>query len=353
MRAIDDFTSEKIPVVPEGLVFTHDGMPGFKRVKKGKGFAYFRPDGSLMKDPKILQRIRSLAIPPAYHSVWICAKANGHLQATGLDFRGRKQYRYHATWHEWSGGQKFAHLGDFLKALPHIRASVRKSLDAEELSRERIISAVVMLLDLTGYRIGNSKYATENKSYGLTTLLSKHVKSTQEGWQLHFRGKSGMEHDTVIDHAALGPLISELQELPGQHLFRYEDANGQWHDLGTSEVNAWLKSVGGGDFTAKQFRTWRASLLCAKELGKLPPAETKTGRIRDRNAAIRYTAGLLHHRPATCRKYYIHPAIFEAYKTGELHRLMKSRPPQPIKFLKADERRVLQLLVREIQKKNS
>ena len=235
MRAIDDFTSEKNTIVPEGLVFTHDGMPGFKRVKKGRGFAYYFPNGDLLKDAKILLRIRLLAIPPAYQSVWISTKANGHLQATGLDFRGRKQYRYHATWHEWTGGQKFSHLGDFLKALPKIRSAVRANLTGDELSRDRIISAVVMLLDLTGYRIGNSKYASENKSYGLTTLLSKHVKSTETGWQLHFRGKSGMEHDTLIDHAALLPLIGELHELPSQHLFRYEDAEGQWQRIDGTE----------------------------------------------------------------------------------------------------------------------
>jgi DNA topoisomerase I len=334
---------------PGGLVYTHDGLPGMTRVRCGKGFAIYRPDGSLLKDRGERRRIASLAIPPAYRSVWICMLPHGHLQATGIDDRGRKQYRYHPVWLEWSGLKKFDHLLQFAKALPGIRQRARRFLRGDEIHRERVIAAVVMLLDATGYRVGNARYSKENGSYGLTTLLSRHVSVGDEELKLCFRGKSGAMHRAVIADARLASVVAELHELPGQQLFRYRGEDGELHELGTADVNAWLKEAGGGDFSAKQFRTWRATVTCARLLGRAPPAETRGGRNRARNEAIRATAALLHHRPATCRKYYVHPSVLNSYRTGALFRVMNSRPPKlsardGSARLSAGERRVFKIL---------
>jgi DNA topoisomerase-1 len=333
------------------LVFTHDGMPGYSRRRKGKGFSYLTPEGSVLRDRAERDRILSLVIPPAYESVWICQLPNGHLQATGLDQRGRKQYRYHPQWHLLSGDRKFDLLPEFVRALPRIRRRIASALSGDSLSRERIIAGVVALLDTTGFRIGNHRYARENRSFGIASLLSRHLSEEEGEWVLRFRGKSGKEHQAQIRDAKIAALIAELQELPGQRLFRHEDEEGGWHDVGTSDVNAWLKEVGGGEFSAKQFRTWKATLRCALELGKLPPGESEAACKRAEAAAIRVTAEALNHTMATCRKYYIHPGILQAYRSGELHRVMLAKPPRMRRTdesmkLRAEERRVLSLIER-------
>ncbi|MDB6077462.1 MAG: topoisomerase [Akkermansiaceae bacterium] len=332
-----------------GLVFTHDGMPGYHRRRSGRGFSYLTPAGDLLKDREEVSRIRSLVIPPAYERVWVCPVPEGHLQATGFDQRGRKQYRYHPGWHELAGDRKFDQLPAFAKALPRIRQHVRAALSQETLGKDRIVAGIVALLDETGFRIGNARYARDNKSFGLVSLLSRHLSETEDGWALQFRGKSGKDHEADIRNPRISTLISELQELPGQRLFRYEDEDGGWHDIGTTEVNAWLKEHGGGDFTAKQFRTWRATVLCAIGLGIELPPESEAARRRAELTAIKATAQLLNHTPATCRKYYLYPAIFRAYRDGVLYTAMHSPPPGLRKSdgsskLKAHERRVLALI---------
>jgi DNA topoisomerase-1 len=274
---------------------------------------------------------------------------NGHLQATGIDARGRKQYRYHPEWHSNAADRKFGMLRDFARALPHIRSQVRKELARDTLSVNRVISGIVALLDHTGYRIGNARYTKDNHTFGLTTLLSRHLREEDGQLKLKFRGKSGQQHQAEIVSPKLAALVSELQELPGQNLFRYEDSTGEWHDIGTAEVNAWLKETGGGEYTAKQFRTWKATVLCAHELAKEPPPETRTAQERAIRGAIKATAERLHHTPATCRKYYIHPALLTAYRTGDLFRIMTSRPPRLLSAdgtssLYAHERRVYKIL---------
>jgi len=328
-----------------GLVFTHDGMPGYHRTRVGRGFSYQLPDGGLLRDKGERARISSLAVPPAYESVWICMRKNGHLQATGLDQRGRKQYRYHPEWHRLAGDRKFLQLADFAKALPAIRRKVRAALNDEGLERSRIIAGIVSLLDQTGYRIGNHRYVQENHSFGLASLLTRHARETEDGLQLRFKGKAGKEHRTTIDDAQVIALVGELQELPGQYLFCHRDGR-RWKPVESGDVNGWLQEISGGDFTAKQFRTWRASVLCARELGREPPPEGKTAMKRAETLAIRTTAERLHHTPATCRSYYIHPAIFRAYRSGDLYRRMNSPAPRLRKsdgsaLLHADERRVL------------
>jgi len=338
-----------LPTIGTGLRFTHDQMPGYKRVRRGTGFSFLLPEGRLLHDRTERARILSLAIPPAYQDVWVCMYPNGHLQATGIDARGRKQYRYHPDWHSRAGDRKFGVLLEFARALPHLRSQVRKELGRPNLTINRVISGIVALLDHTGYRIGNARYAKENHSFGLSSLLSKHLREEDGQLKLRFRGKSGKQHETEIVSPKLAALVSELQELPGQNLFRYEDSTGEWHDIGTAEVNAWLKETGGGEYTAKQFRTWKATVLCARELAKEPPAETRTAQERAIRLAIKSTAEHLHHTPATCRKYYIHPALLTAYRTGDLFHIMGSRPPRlrsadGTSLLFADERRVFKIL---------
>lgn len=333
------------------LVYTHDGMPGYRRRRSGKGFSYLSPDGATLHDRSERSRIASLVIPPAYESVWVCLRSNGHLQATGIDQRGRKQYRYHPDWHALAADRKFEVLPAFAMALPRIRKRARAALSGEGLDKERIVAGVVALLDATGFRVGNRRYAKENKSFGLSSLLSRHLFEEEGQWIIRFKGKSGKEHQADVADAKLASLIAELQELPGQTLFRYEDAAGELRPVETADVNAWLKEVSGGDFTAKQFRTWRATLLCAKELGKEPPPESAAAQKRAEVSAIRHTAGTLNHTVATCRKYYIHPGILKAFRSGDLYRVVNSKPPRLRRadesaLLHADERRVLYLVER-------
>lgn len=331
------------------LIFTHDRMPGYKRVRKGRGFAFFLPDGSSLRDKLERQRILSLAIPPAYQDVWVCPVPNGHLQATGIDARLRKQYCYHPAWHQDAADRKFSLLPAFATALPKIRASLRRELVGPELTRERVIAGIVALLDITGYRIGNSRYEKQNKTFGLSSLLTRHLKEEDGQLKLRFRGKAGHEHEAEIASPRLAQLVAELQDLPGQHLFRYEDESGECHDIGTADVNDWLKETGGGDYTAKQFRTWRATLLCARALAAQPPPESNTAQqivVRD---AIKAVATVLNHTPATCRKYYIHPAILTAYGSGALYKIMHSTPPRLSRKngsagLLTDERRVYKMI---------
>lgn len=333
-----------------GLIFTSDESPGYSRARSGRGFSFKMPDGSLLRSRSERKRILSLAIPPAYEKVWICTIPNGHLQATGLDDRGRKQYRYHPLWQEYSSDRKFTSLPAFAKCLPRIRNACRKALSLPDLDRERVIAGIVFLLDTTGYRIGNARYEKDNRSYGLSSLLTRHIRESAEGSiQLRFRGKSGLQHEAGIEHPHLLKLIGELHDLPGQHLFRYEDDEGACHDIGTTDVNAWIKETSGGGFSAKQFRTWKATVLCADKLKSSPPPETKTARTRALNAALKATAETLNHTPATCRKYYIHPALVRAYRTGILYRVMNSPAPKLRRndgsaALPADERRVLKII---------
>lgn len=344
------------PISPEELrmrhlVYTHDGMPGYRRRRSGRGFSYLTPEGATLRDRSERRRIAALIIPPAYESVWVCLRANGHLQATGIDQRGRKQYRYHPDWHLLAADRKFEMLPLFVMALPRIRRRARAALSGEGLDRDRIIAGIVALLDTTGFRVGSRRYVKENKSFGLSSLLSRHLSEEDGQWVIRFRGKSGKEHRADVADAKIASLVAELQELPGQHLFQYEDGSGELRVVETADVNSWLKETSGGDFTAKQFRTWRATLLCAEELGKLPPPESRTALKRAEVAAIRNTAEALNHTVATCRKYYIHPGILKAFRTGDLYRVMNSSPPRLRRAdesarLHANERRVLFLIER-------
>ncbi|MBX3742950.1 MAG: DNA topoisomerase IB [Akkermansiaceae bacterium] len=338
------------------LVYTTDTMPGYRRHRRGTGFSFLLPDGKALADRAERRRILSLAVPPAYESVWICMRPDGHLQATGIDARGRKQYRYHPHWHAGSADRKYGLLSSFAAALPRIRQQVVKALSRPMLTRDRVIAGIVALLDSTGYRIGNSRYEKENRTFGLSNLLNRHLREVDGQLTLKFRGKAGQEHLAEIANPRLVRLVSELQELPGQHLFRYEDPHGGFHDIGTADVNDWLKEITGGEYTAKQFRTWKATVLCARELSRELPPDTRTARERVIRQAIKDTALRLHHTPATCRKYYIHPALLAAYRTGDLYKIMHLRPPRLRRTdgtagLRSDERRVYKILGLPVKRK--
>ena len=291
-------------------------MPGYRRVKRGDAFAYLRPDGKPLKDAAEIARIRSLAIPPAYTDVWICTRRDGHLQATGRDARGRKQYRYHPDWRESRDADKFGRMLAFGKVLPRIRrrvqADLRKSA-APKPRREAVLAAVVRLLDTTLVRIGNEEYARTNDSYGLTTLENRHAAVRGGTLRLRFKGKHGIVHDLMVDDPRVARIVKRCQSLPGQELFEYEDDDGTVRSIGSADVNAWLREASGADFTAKDFRTWHATAL-ALELVMQPPGED--GARRSAKEVLGQVAARLGNTVAVCKKAYVHPQVLEAATQG-------------------------------------
>jgi DNA topoisomerase-1 len=318
-----------MPPVPRGLVYVSDEAPGIRRVRlpgrkdKPARFTYLAPSGRRIRDARTLQRIAKLAIPPAYEDVWICTNARGHLQATGRDARGRKQYRYHADWRSARDDHKHSRMRDFGKALGRLRAAVRRDLKRAGLPREKVLALVVKLLDATQVRVGNEEYARSNGSFGLTTLRDRHAKFPARGKALlHFRGKGGTEHDVLVDDARLASLVRRCQELPGQALFQYVDEDGGHHAIDSGQVNAYLRERMGGEFTAKDFRTWHATLhaLTLLDAMPLPEKRSEAALRRCMNGVIKEVASGLRNTPAVCRKSYINPAVFVAWQNGKLRR---------------------------------
>jgi DNA topoisomerase-1 len=301
------------PELPPGLTYVSDAMPGIRRVRRGTGFAYRDAAGRWLRDETELARIRALAIPPAYSAVWICPRADGHLQATGRDARGRKQYRYHAHWRVHRDDDKFARLAEFGRALPRVRARVTRDLAAARgaPTRDGVLAALVRLLDTTFVRVGNDEYAQSNGSYGLTTLRNRHAGVRGSVLRLSFRGKSGVEHDVRLDDPRVARLVRRCQELPGQALFGYDDGDGRVRQVGSADVNDYLHDAAGAGtrFTAKDFRTWHGSVQ-ALELARLAcPAEG--ARRLGVPAIVKEVASRLRNTAAVCRKSYIHPAVLE------------------------------------------
>jgi DNA topoisomerase-1 len=300
------------------LRYVHDSMPGITRQKARNGFDYRLPDGSLVRDIATLKRIRKLAIPPAWTDVWICRDPNGHLQATGRDQRGRKQYRYHPRWREVRDEAKYGKLLIFARVLPLIRARIEEDLKRPGLPRERVLAAVVRLMDLTLFRVGNSEYARANKSFGLTTLRDRHVRIEGSHIHLSFRGKSGNRYESDINDRRLARIVKDCRDLPGYELFQYLDGEGDQHVVGSEEVNAYLREITGEDITAKDFRTWAGTQLAAKALRGFRDLETESKRKKAIVRAVEKVAKHLGNTPAICRRCYIHPAIFEGYIDGTL-----------------------------------
>jgi DNA topoisomerase-1 len=303
-----------------GLRYVADTGPGIRRHRRGKGFAYTTPDGKPLTSSGPLTRIRSLAIPPAWTDVWICPSENGHIQATGRDARGRKQYRYHPRWREVRDETKYHRSIAFGKALPRIRARVEVDLGRPALPREKVLAAVVSLLDRTYIRVGNEEYARDNGSVGLTTMKDGHVKIDGSSLRFRFKGKSGKPHDVELADRRLAKIVKDCRDIPGQDLFQYVDDDGEIRSIGSSDVNDYLREIAGEEFTAKDFRTWAGTVLAATELAGAEAAASDTAAKRVITRAVGAVAEKLGNTVAVCRKCYVHPAVLEAYRQGGLPR---------------------------------
>lgn len=330
-----------------GLRYATDSRDGITRRRSGRGFSYRDAAGVTIRDRDVLARLKALAIPPAWTDVWICPWANGHLQATGRDARGRKQYRYHARWHDRRGADKFERMVEFAEALPRIRERCEADLARPGLPREKVLAAVVRLLELTLIRVGNDEYARFNRSFGLTTLRDRHARITGTSVRFRFRGKSGRVHEVGLRDRRLAGVVRRCQELPGQELFQYVDDEGEVRDVGSDDVNAYLREAA-GPFTAKDFRTWAGTVLAYRALRALQPADGEADGRRAVVEAVRQTADRLGNTPAVARGSYVHPAVLEAYMDGTLGSALvevaeeQANPPQEADA--AEERAVAELL---------
>jgi len=324
-----------------GLRYVSDEAPGIQRRRAGQGFRYLAADGASVRDAATLSRIRRLAIPPAWTEVWICPRDDGHLQATGRDARRRKQYRYHPRWREVRDETKYGRLIAFGAALPRIRRRVTRDLARPGLPRDKVLATVVRLLERTFIRVGNEEYARENDSFGLTTLRARQVRVNGTTVNFRFRGKSGVPHDVALTDRALAEIVRRMQDLPGEELFQYVDAEGETRAIESADVNAYLRSIAGEEFTSKDFRTWAGTLLCAKHLRRLDPPGTESAGKRELNAAVEDVSRALRNTRAVCRKCYIHPAVIEGYLGGRLQRAMRGRSDEAalIALLRAEQRR--------------
>jgi DNA topoisomerase-1 len=296
-----------------GLRYATDDTPGIRRRRTGKGYVYEGPRGAAIRDRATLERIRALAIPPAWREVWICPHGDGHLQATGRDARGRKQYRYHPRWRELRDETKFGRMAAFGKALPRIRRRVRRDLARPGLPRERVLAAVVRLLETTLIRVGNEEYARSNESFGLTTLRERQVRVNGARVQFRFRGKSGVQHDIGLSDARLARIVKRMQELPGEELVQYVGETGETRRVESADVNAYLKAITGEDFTSKDFRTWAGTMLAARALGAMPAPASAGEAQRNVARAIETVARELGNTKAVCRKCYVHPDVVAGY----------------------------------------
>jgi DNA topoisomerase-1 len=314
------------------LHYVNDGTPGIARhpTKKDKVFTYTHPDGKPVRDAATLDRIRKLAIPPAYQDVWISSDPDGHLQATGKDARGRRQYRYHPRWREVRDEAKFGHMMVFAKVLPDIRRRVDADLSRPGLPREKVLAAIVRLLETTLMRVGNEEYAQTNKSFGITTLRNRHVRVKGRSITLDFRGKHGVVHHIDLEDARLARIVATCQHLPGQELFQFKDHDEVTHAVGSSDVNRYLQEVSGADITAKDFRTWAGTNLAALALQELAAATEPLPPKKSVLRAVESVSKLLGNTPAICRKCYIHPAIFEGYLDGSLLDTLKKRATEEL-----------------------
>ncbi|HRH31708.1 MAG TPA: DNA topoisomerase IB [bacterium] len=301
------------------LHHTHDDVPGFTRKRVGERFVFFDLRDRVITNSRILKRCESIGIPPAYTAVWISADVLGHLQATAKDHRGRKQYFYHPAWNAHRDATKFEHLLPFALVIGKIRRHVARDLRLRGMPKEKVIAAVVRLLDTTYVRIGNEEYARENHSYGLTTLLHRHLRGKGVRMHLVFRGKSGVAHDVPLEDPRIRKIVAACQDLPGQELFAFEDDRGDIHQVRSEDVNTYLQTLTELEITAKDFRTWHGSVLAAHALAHTPLPDTLPARKREVNRAVKVAATALGNTAAVCRKCYIHPKLFELYVSGDLH----------------------------------
>ncbi len=325
--------------VPKGLTYCSDAHPGLARVRSGKGFSIRDADGKAIKDARVLDRIRSLAIPPAWTDVWICPRATGHIQATGRDAKGRKQYRYHDDWSSHRSENKFDRLPAFARALPKLRAKVEHDLGRRGADRDKVIATAVRLLEITLIRVGNAQYAKQNRSYGLTTLNKRHLEVDGAALSFAFRGKSGVDHKVSVRDRRLAAVVRSLRDLPGQLLFKYRNADGDLCPVTSDDVNAYIRDAMGEQFSAKDFRTWAGTVSAARALRDADTPTSPTDAKRKITVCVKAVAGLLGNTPTVCRSSYVHPAVFELYQSGRIGDVLpgsetKGFEPALIKVLK-------------------
>jgi len=335
-----------------GLRYVSDERPGIIRKRAGKSFIYVGPHGQKVRDEKTLARIKSLVIPPAWEKVWICTRANGHLQVTGYDARGRKQYRYHPRWREVRDESKYERMLSFGRELPKIRRHTTRDLARAGMPREKVLAALVQLLEKTNIRVGNKEYAKDNKSFGLTTLRNRHA--AVEGSTVHFKfkGKSGVLHEIELQDRRLSRLVGKLQDLPGQELFQYLDDYGDTRSIGSSDVNAYLKEITGQEFTAKDFRTWSGTVLASLALQEFEAFDSQTQAKKNLVRAIESVAQRLGNTPTVCRKCYVHPALIDSYLDGSMIETLKRQADSEfgdsLGELRPEEAAVMALLQRRL-----
>ncbi|MDO9712332.1 DNA topoisomerase IB [Paracraurococcus lichenis] len=331
------------------LRYVSDEGPGISRRKAGRHFSYRLPKGGPMKDPATLRRIKALAIPPAWTQVWICSYDNGHIQATGRDEKGRKQYRYHPRWRETRDAAKFGHMVEFARALPRIRAQVEEHLRLPGLPRDKVLATVVRLLETTLIRVGNDDYAKQNGSYGLTTLRNRHVAVEGSKLRFRFKGKSGKDWQLQVSDRRIARILRECQDLPGQELFQYVDDDGTLRSIDSGDVNDYLREIAGEDVTAKDFRTWAGTVLAALALHEFERFDTQAAAKRNVKQAIEQVASRLGNTPTICRKCYVHPGVLDLYMDGGLALHVKEEAEAALldqaAGLKPEEAAVLGLLI--------
>jgi DNA topoisomerase-1 len=331
-----------------GLRYVSVERPGIRRKKAGTGFSYTQPDGSRLIEPDALKRIRALAIPPAWTDVWICPFPDGHIQATGRDAKGRKQYRYHARFREVRESTKYEHVVAFADALPSIRETVREHMALRGLPREKVLATVVHLLETTLIRVGNDDYARQNNSYGLTTLKNRHVAVEGNEVRFRFTGKGGKQWSLRVRDRRVAKIIRACQELPGQELLQYIDEQGNCQDVTSTDVNEYLKAITGKDITAKDFRTWAGTVLAAMALSELESFDSAAQAKRNLRNAIETVSARLGNTPMICRKCYVHPEVLNSYMDGNLVLEIKSQAESELRSavenLKPEEAAVLALL---------
>lgn len=337
-----------------GLRYVSDDKPGITRKRKGKDFVFLDAKGRMIRNRNEVIRIRRLAIPPAWKDVWICPVENGHLQATGRDDRGRKQYRYHADWRTVRDETKYHSMIAFARALPRLRSRVRRDLSHPGLPREKVLATVTRLLETTLIRVGNDEYARDNHSYGLTTMRNRHVQVRGPKVVFKFKGKSGKHHVIDVESRQLAAVVRRCRDLPGQELFGYVDADGAAHDITSGDINDYLHEITGQPFTAKDFRTWAGTVLAAQALREFEKFTTKTEAKRNMLRAIEAVSAMLGNTPAICRKSYIHPIILDTYLDGSLVDRLKKTVEQKltreVKRLRPAEAAVLMLLQQTFRK---
>ena len=353
--------SPDVLVESAGLVYVSDSEPGFQRRRSGRGFTYLDATGQVVRNAALRERFKSLAIPPAWREVWIGVNADGHLLVTGRDEAGRKQYIYHPRWNALRSQVKYDRLRLFAEMLPKMRGQVQADLRKRALTREKVTALVVNLLEETMIRIGNEAYARQNETYGLTTLQDDHVEVSDGEVAFEFRGKSGKEHEIVVSDPRLARLVGACQELPGQQLFQYIDEDGAVCGLTSTDVNDYLRTVTGCDFTAKDVRTWGGTVPAAHSLHEIGPSATEKEAEHNIVQVIKGVAAKLGNTPAVCRQHYVHPTIITAYTEGRLATLYEGRlatlytdtaaQPQPTSMLAEDEAVVYALLSQQADKK--